>query len=82
MSEPYLLTEAENALIDQIFELMNATGLSAHQASIAMAATTIGAGNYFVIEVPWRGNRLPDRPKCRRRASRTTNRVEVQGEYS
>jgi len=30
--EPYLLTEAENALIDRIFELFNATGLTAHQA--------------------------------------------------
>ena len=30
--EPYLLTEAENALVDRIFELFNATGLTAHQA--------------------------------------------------
>ena len=26
--EPYLLTEAENALIDRMFELFNATGLT------------------------------------------------------
>jgi len=30
--EPYLNTEAENALIDRVFELFNATGLTAHQA--------------------------------------------------
>jgi len=30
--EPYLLTAAENALIERIFELINATGLTAHQA--------------------------------------------------
>ena len=30
--EPYLLTEAENALIDRMFELFNATGLTSHQA--------------------------------------------------
>lgn len=30
--EPYLLTEAENALIDRIFELLNATNMTAHQA--------------------------------------------------
>ena len=30
--EPYLLTEAENAIIDRIFELLNAIGLTAHQA--------------------------------------------------
>jgi len=30
--EPYLLTQAENAVIDRIFELLNATGLTAHQA--------------------------------------------------
>lgn len=29
--EPYLVTEAENALIDRVFELFNATGLTAHQ---------------------------------------------------
>jgi len=35
--EPYLLTEAENALIDRIFELFNATGLTAHQAKNLLA---------------------------------------------
>ena len=30
--EPYLLTEAENALIDRMFELFNATGLTPLQA--------------------------------------------------
>lgn len=35
--EPYLLTEAENALIDRIFELFNATGLTAHQAKALLA---------------------------------------------
>lgn len=30
-SEPYLTTQAENALIDRVFELFNATGLTAHQ---------------------------------------------------
>jgi hypothetical protein len=35
--EPYLLTEAENALIDRIFELINATGLTAHQAKNLLA---------------------------------------------
>jgi len=30
--EPYLNTEAENALIDRMFELFKATGLSSHQA--------------------------------------------------
>lgn len=29
--EPYLNTQAENALIDRVFELFNATGLTAHQ---------------------------------------------------
>jgi len=30
--EPYLNTQAENALIDRVFELFNATGLTSHQA--------------------------------------------------
>jgi len=30
--EPYLLTEAENAIIHRMFELFNATGLTSHQA--------------------------------------------------
>jgi len=30
--EPYLLTEAENAIIDRIFELLNAIGLTSHQS--------------------------------------------------
>lgn len=30
--EPYLLTEAENALINRVLELCNATGLTAYQA--------------------------------------------------
>lgn len=29
--EPYLNTQAENALIDRVFELFNATGLTAHR---------------------------------------------------
>ncbi len=29
--EPYLNTQAENALVDRVFELFNATGLTAHQ---------------------------------------------------
>lgn len=32
LPEPYLLTEVENALIDRLFELFNASGLNAHQA--------------------------------------------------
>ena len=35
--EPYLLTEAENAIIDRIFEVFNATKLSAHQAKNLLA---------------------------------------------
>jgi hypothetical protein len=35
--EPYLLTEAENALIDRVFELFTATGLTAHQAKNLLA---------------------------------------------
>jgi hypothetical protein len=30
--QPYLNIEAENALVDRILELFNATGLTAHQA--------------------------------------------------
>jgi hypothetical protein len=34
--EPYLLTETENAIIDDILELLNKHGLSSHQSQILL----------------------------------------------
>lgn len=52
--EPYLLTEAENALIDRIFELFNATGLTAHRAKALLARVKI------VRHVPGEEERVQD----------------------
>lgn len=39
--EPYLTTAAENAVIDRMFEVINATGLTAHQAKNLLARVRI-----------------------------------------
>ena len=43
--EPYLLTETENKIIDDILELLNRNGLTLHQSMNALALCTV----FFIV---------------------------------